>query len=156
MEKYETEFKLKVVESFLAGEGGAKLLARRWSVPEEKIRAWVSHYRWHGITGLRPKRGSYTGHFKFQVLAHQDRERPWSARSRNCAGPMTFSRRQALFSPRRSSTADSSPEGLHRPIPGRVRDRADLQSLADRPVRIPAPCCAASQSGIALPACSAR
>ena len=75
MEKYETEFKLKVVESFLAGEGGAKLLARRWSVPEEKIRAWVSHYRWHGITGLRPKRGSYTGHFKLQVLAHQDRER---------------------------------------------------------------------------------
>jgi hypothetical protein len=33
MEKYETEFKLKVVKSFLAGEGGAKLLARRWSVP---------------------------------------------------------------------------------------------------------------------------
>jgi transposase len=30
---YETKFKLKVVESFLAGEGGAKLLARRWSVP---------------------------------------------------------------------------------------------------------------------------
>lgn len=36
MEKYETAFKLKVVESFLAGEGGSKLLARRWSVPEEK------------------------------------------------------------------------------------------------------------------------
>ena len=28
MEKYKTEFKLKVVKSFLAGEGGAKLLAR--------------------------------------------------------------------------------------------------------------------------------
>ena len=27
MEKYKTEFKLKVVKSFLAGEGGAKLLA---------------------------------------------------------------------------------------------------------------------------------
>ena len=38
MGKYETKFKLKVVESFLAGEGSAKLLARRWSVPEEKIR----------------------------------------------------------------------------------------------------------------------
>lgn len=43
MEKYATEFKLKVVERFLAGEGGAKLLARRWSVPEdEKVRARVS------------------------------------------------------------------------------------------------------------------
>lgn len=53
MEKYETRFKLKVVESFLAGEGGAKLLARRWSVPKEKIRTWVSHYRPHGIASLR-------------------------------------------------------------------------------------------------------
>ena len=26
MEKYKTEFKLKIVKSFLAGEGGAKLL----------------------------------------------------------------------------------------------------------------------------------
>ena len=34
MEKYKTEFKFKVVKSFLAGEGGAKLLARRWTVPE--------------------------------------------------------------------------------------------------------------------------
>ena len=74
MGKYETEFKLKVVERFLAGEGGAKLLARRWSVPEEKIRTWVSHYRLHGMAGLRPKRGSYTAHFKLQVLSHQDRE----------------------------------------------------------------------------------
>lgn len=52
MEKYKTEFKLKVVKSFLAGDGGAKLLARRWTVPEEKIRTWVSHYRLHGIDGL--------------------------------------------------------------------------------------------------------
>ncbi len=37
MEKYKTEFKFKVVKSFMTGEGGAKLLARQWSVPEEKI-----------------------------------------------------------------------------------------------------------------------
>lgn len=74
MVKYETKFKLKIVERFLAGEGGAKLLARRWSVPEEKIRTWVSHYRLHGIVGLQPKRGAYTATFKLQVLSHQDRE----------------------------------------------------------------------------------
>jgi transposase len=73
MEKYKTEFKLKVVKSFLAGEGGAKLLARQWSVPEEKIRTWVSHYRLHGIDGLRPKRSAYSAQFKLQVLSHQDR-----------------------------------------------------------------------------------
>jgi len=74
MKKYQTEFKLKVINSFLAGEGGAKLLARQWSVPEEKIRTWVSHYRLHGIDGLRPKRSAYSEQFKLQVLSHQDRE----------------------------------------------------------------------------------
>ena len=74
MKKYQTEFKLEVVKSFLAGEGGAKLLARQWSVPEEKIRTWVSHYRLHGIDGLRPKRSAYSAQFKLQVLSHQDRE----------------------------------------------------------------------------------
>ncbi|KQP23488.1 transposase [Pseudorhodoferax sp. Leaf267] len=74
MKRYRTEFKLEVVQSFLAGEGGAKLLARRWSVPEEKIRTWVSHYRLHGVDGLRPKRSIYSAQFKLQVLSHQDRE----------------------------------------------------------------------------------
>ena len=74
MKTYKTEFKLEVVQSFLAGQGGAKLLARRWSVPEEKIRTWVSHYRLHGIDGLRLKRSSYSAKFKLQVLSHQDRE----------------------------------------------------------------------------------
>lgn len=74
MANYETEFKLKVVKSSLAGDGGAKLLARRWSVPEEKIRTWVSHYRLHGVEGLRPKRSVYSAQFKLQVLFHQDRE----------------------------------------------------------------------------------
>ena len=72
MEKYKTEFKRKVVKSFLAGDGGAKLLARRWIVPEEKIRTWVNHYRLHGIDGLLPKRSAYSAQFKLQVLAHQD------------------------------------------------------------------------------------
>lgn len=60
MDKYKTEFNLQVVNSFLAVEGGAKLLARRWSAPEEKIRTWVSRYRLHGIDGLRPKRSAYS------------------------------------------------------------------------------------------------
>jgi transposase len=74
MKKYSTEFKLKVVQGFLAGNGGAKLLARQWSLPEEKIRTWVSHYRLHGIDGLRPKRSVYSVQFKLLVLSHQDRE----------------------------------------------------------------------------------
>lgn len=67
MKKYRTEFKLEVVQSFLAGEGGAKLLARRWSAPEERIRTWVSHYHLYGIDGLRPKRSRYSAQFKLQL-----------------------------------------------------------------------------------------
>lgn len=80
MEKYKTEFKLQVVTSFLSGEGGAKLLARLYSVPEEKIRTWVSRYRLHGIDALRPKRSAYSVEFKQQVLSHQDREQLSSRR----------------------------------------------------------------------------
>jgi transposase len=65
MKKYEADF----------GDGGAKLLARRWSVPEEKIRTWVNHYRLHGIDGLHPKRSSYSAQVKLEMLSYQDRER---------------------------------------------------------------------------------
>lgn len=75
MKKYQTEFKLEIVKRFLAGEVGPKLLSWQWSVPEKKIRTWVSHYRLHGIDGLRPKRNVHSGEFKLSVLSHQDRER---------------------------------------------------------------------------------
>ena len=74
MKNYQTEFKLEVVKCFLAGEGGAKLLSRRWSVPEEKIRTWASHDRLHGLDGLRPKRSAYSEQSKLQALSHQNRE----------------------------------------------------------------------------------
>ena len=51
------------------------LLSWQWSVPEEKIRTWVSHYRLHGIDGLLPKRSVYSEELKRNVLSHQDRER---------------------------------------------------------------------------------
>lgn len=70
MANYETTFKLKIVNSFLAGDGGAKLLARRWSISEEKVRTWVSHFRLHGIDGLRAKRSVYSTQFMLEVLAH--------------------------------------------------------------------------------------
>ena len=73
-EAISTEFKLELVKRFLAGEGGPKLLSRQWSVPEEKIRTWVNHYRLHGMDGLRPKRSAHSEEFKLYVLSHQARE----------------------------------------------------------------------------------
>jgi transposase len=46
----------------------------------------------------------------------------------------------SAFSPRRSSTAGSSDEGLHRQAPRCPRGRADPQGAADRPVGVSAPC----------------
>ena len=74
MMKNQTEFQLEVVKSLLDGDGGAKLLARQWSVPEENIRTWMSHCRLHGIDGLRPKRSAYREELKLRVLSHQDRD----------------------------------------------------------------------------------
>ncbi|MEO9101308.1 MAG: helix-turn-helix domain-containing protein [Burkholderiaceae bacterium] len=74
MSNCQMAFKLKVVERVLASDGGAKLLGRHWSVAEEKIRTWVSHYRLHGIDGLQPKRSVYSTQLKLEVLSHRDRE----------------------------------------------------------------------------------
>lgn len=57
---------LTCTESFLAGDGGAKLLARQSPVSEEKIRTWVGHYRLHGVEGLRHKRSTYSAQFRFR------------------------------------------------------------------------------------------
>lgn len=113
MEKYKTEFKLQVVTSFLRGDGGAKLLARRWSVPEEKIRTWVSQYRLHGIDGLRPKRSAYSPEFKQQVLSHQDREQ---LSSRRVAAIYDIRNPNQVVVWRRSLTQGSS-EGLENTMP---------------------------------------
>ena len=72
------------MKSILAGDGdgGAKLLARRWIVQEEKIRTSFSHYRLYGIDGLRPKRSVCSAQFKLQVLSHQDCEQLLAVRWR--------------------------------------------------------------------------
>jgi transposase len=71
MEKYKTDFKVKVIKSYLAGEGGAKLLSRKYRVPSEKVLFWSNYYRFHGIARLRPKNNVvYSPTLKLQVLTH--------------------------------------------------------------------------------------
>ena len=49
MEKYDEQFKLNVVQDYISGAGGAKLLGCKYEVPEEKVR---SRYCAHGVNGL--------------------------------------------------------------------------------------------------------
>ncbi len=60
------------------------------------------------------------------------------------------------FSPRRSSTADSSPERADRRASRYVRGRADLQGFADFPVRVSTTCSASARAGTALRASPER
>ena len=55
----------------------------------------------------------------------------------------------SAFSPRRSSTASRRNKGFHRPAPGSVRGRADLQAVAGCSVRLLAPCRPATRSLLA-------
>ena len=54
----------------------------------------------------------------------------------------------ARFLPRRSSTTDSSPERFHRPALPHLRDRADLQGVADCPLGLSPLCCTADESAL--------
>jgi len=44
MRVYSKDFKLNMVKDHLDGEGGAKLLARKYDISEEKVRSWVSRF----------------------------------------------------------------------------------------------------------------
>jgi transposase len=55
-------------------------------------------------------------------------------------------RKLALILPRRSSTADTSHDRVHRRSPQDVWGRADLQGAVDRPIHLPCPCRKAGQS----------
>lgn len=56
MAKYTEQFKLQVVQEYLSGDEGFRLLAQRHALDRGTLREWVAAYRHHGIAGLRGKR----------------------------------------------------------------------------------------------------
>ena len=70
----------------------------------------------------------------------RERSRRWSARTASFARPMRSCARRRRILPRRSSTAGSSHDRLHRRSSQGLRGRADLQGAADRPVHLSRPC----------------
>jgi len=68
---YETTFKMKVVNEYLKGMEGYKLLAKKYGIPDHsQIRKWVNQYQQKGIQAFEKKhtKKSYTGAFKLEVL----------------------------------------------------------------------------------------
>ncbi len=65
MAKYSFEFKKKVVQAYLNGEGGYAYLSKAYGVPAKRnIEQWVSNYQTFGDDGLRRSRKNDTYSFE--------------------------------------------------------------------------------------------
>lgn len=68
MARYDEKFKQTVVQEYLSGSGGYKLLAAKYGVVHSMVQRWVSSYRKHGDAALRAKLSYYSPQFKLSVL----------------------------------------------------------------------------------------
>lgn len=71
MAKYSVEFKLQVVQEYLKGPLGYKLLMKKYTLSSTTIlRRWVRAYREFGLEGLKrkDKKTTYSVQFKVDVL----------------------------------------------------------------------------------------
>ena len=69
MAKYSTEYKLKIVREYLAGQGGYRALSKRHEITESQIEHWVKAYRAFGEEGLKRSRAQQTYSFEFKRSA---------------------------------------------------------------------------------------
>lgn len=76
MAKYSVEFKLMVVNEYLVGPLGLKLLASKHNIKSpNQLRNWVMIYKEYGATGLSRKKiyETYSVQFKLDVLSFMKR-----------------------------------------------------------------------------------
>ena len=78
MAKHDERFKLKIVQRYLSGVAGTRVLSRQHKLSERQVRRWIAAYREHGAKGLRRKGASYDAKFKLVVLNRMWTEH-WSA-----------------------------------------------------------------------------
>lgn len=68
MAKYSFEFKKKVVQAYLKGEGGAQYLSSKYGVPAHRnIQQWIKAYKEYGDKGLMRSRKNPTYTFEFKI-----------------------------------------------------------------------------------------
>ena len=71
MAKYSFEFKLKVVQAYLNGEGGHKFLSKNFNIlAKRSIEQWIATYNRFGEDGLlrSRKNQAYSFDFKLHVV----------------------------------------------------------------------------------------
>ncbi len=68
MAKYNFEFKMKVVQEYLSGEGGVAFLSKKYSIPSKRdLRKWIAVYNEFGADGLIRKRKNQTYSLEFKL-----------------------------------------------------------------------------------------
>lgn len=70
MAKYTTQFKLEVVQRYLAGTAGFKSLGRLYGLDYAMVKRWVYLYQGHGEAGLVKKFTAYSAEQKLAILQH--------------------------------------------------------------------------------------
>ena len=85
MAKYSPSFKREVVDAYLEGSAGFKVIAARFNLHKKLVEVWVAHFRQEGQAGLDRQRSQFTAEFKLQVLEHMWREE------------LSYGQTQALF-----------------------------------------------------------
>ena len=70
MSKFSKQFKLQVVNQYLAGNAGYLTVARNNGTRDSFVKKWVAAYRQHGVAGLAKKFQHYDASFRLQVLRH--------------------------------------------------------------------------------------
>ena len=70
MAKYDVNFKLAVVNDYLAGVGGYRTLGEKYTIDRSMVRKWVNAYNLLGRAGLERKNTKtiYSGQFKMDVV----------------------------------------------------------------------------------------
>jgi transposase len=70
MIKHTEQFKLSVVERYLAGIEGYRRVGHHFGLAPAIVRRWVSRYQLYGAAGLLRRVGSFSPEFKLSVLQY--------------------------------------------------------------------------------------
>ncbi|WP_301667485.1 MULTISPECIES: transposase [Neisseria] len=67
MAKYSDEFRLAVVQYYLAGNGSTRT-ANHFSISDSLVRRWVTRYRLHGESGIKKHTTKYSVEYKLEAI----------------------------------------------------------------------------------------
>ena len=74
MAKYSYELKRKIVEEYLNGHAGHKILAKKYQIGVSQIERWVNHYKYFGDEELMRSRNKreYSVEFKLEAITRYE------------------------------------------------------------------------------------